>query len=294
MPEPALSVVIPTRDRFDALSQTLDALEAEERPAPFEVIVVDDGSVPGSLDPLRSRSRSFVCHWLRQDGQGPAVARNLGWRKARSERLLFLGDDTRPAPGGLRHHFEPEAIGIQGPIDWDPEQEITDVMRFLAPAGPQFYFKGLRPEAPVPFTAVLGSNFSAPRRWLETEPFDEGFPYAALEDTELALRFEHRGWQTVYRPAALCWHNHRYASLEPFLARQRRAGAAGRYALARQPRLLRSLILEPLLFFPLVLVRAVGPGSLRRRHARWDLRCRLAFLRGLLSRHPGDARRSHR
>ncbi len=294
MPEPALSVVIPTRDRPGALSQTLAGLEAEETPAPFEVLVVDDGSEPGSLGALQSRHRSLACRWLRQDGLGPAAARNRGRREAIGERILFLGDDTRPAPGSLQHHFEEEPLGIQGHIDWDPEQEITDVMRFLAPAGPQFYFKGLRPGEPVPFTAVLGSNFSAPRSWLTAEPFDEEFPHAALEDTELALRFERRGWQTVYRPAALCWHNHSYTRLEPFLDRQRRAGQAGRYALARQPRLWRSLVLEPLLFLPWVLVRAVAPGRRRRRHARWDLRCRAAFLRGMLSRRPGAGAKSRR
>ena len=122
-----LSIVIPTRDRPDRLAQTLGAIEAEITGSVVEVVVVDDGSAPGSLDKLRRRSWDFPIRWLAQEGRGPATARNRGVATARGKRVLFLGDDTRPAPGCLdRHRGATE--GIQGHIDWDPDQPISPVM----------------------------------------------------------------------------------------------------------------------------------------------------------------------
>jgi GT2 family glycosyltransferase len=175
-------------------------------------------------------------------------------------------------------------VAVQGHVDWDPEQPVTPVMRFLAPEGPQFYFKGLRPGAPIPYTAVLGSNLSAPRRWFLEEPFDEGFPDAAFEDTELAYRWYRRGRRAVYAPDAVCWHRHRYDTLEPFLLRQRRAGRAARRALRRHPGMIGPVALQPFLVGTLFALRH-GLRRLAgrsRRQELWDLRCRRAFFGGLL------------
>ena len=279
---PALSVVIPTRDRQDRLLETLEALAEDGND--LELVVVDDGSTEPLPQTLLD-GLPFPSRLLRQEGLGPATARNRGITATTGRRVLLLGDDTRPAPGGLApHRDEPRELGIQGHIDWDPELPVSDVMHFLAPAGPQFYFKGLTAGEPVPFTAILGSNYSAPRHWFLEEPFDEGFPHAALEDTELAVRFENRGWTSIYQPQALCWHHHPYPDLAPFLARQRRAGASLRYFLRRHPQLAGTLVLRPTAYGLAVALR----GLARRLAGRdtpsdaWDLRCRAALTRGLL------------
>lgn len=292
MPLP-LSVVIPTRNRPKQLADTLDALASQRFGAAdpgrgFDVVVVDDGSSPAAGPSNRLGDRLRV-QWLRQEGLGPAAARNRGIAAARGERILLLGDDTRPAdPSTLQEHVDaahrahPEGqAGVQGHIDWDPQQPVTPLMDFLAPAGPQFYFAGLSADQPIPYSAVLGSNYSAPRSWFEAEPFDTSFPAAALEDTELAFRFIRRGWQSVYAPQALCWHDHRYDDIGPFLSRQRRAGRAMRHAVRRHPSLLPKLLLEPLAMVPISGLRGLlsrSPES--RRHRIWDLRCRLALGRG--------------
>ena len=283
MARPRLSVVIPTRDRPDRLQETLEAIASQAFPG-LEVVVVDDGSKPGTLETLQKSPPIQVRHWLRQKGRGPAAARNRGVAAAEGERVLFLGDDTRPAPGALEQHLSDDEQGLQGHIDWDPQQPVTEVMDFLAPAGPQFYFKGLEAGESIPFTAVLGSNYSAPRRWFLQEPFDEDFPHAALEDTELAWRFRQHDWPSVYAPEALCWHHHTYEAIAPFLARQRRAGASARHALGKHPRLLYPLVLQPLVFGLLVGLRGLFRrlGGKGQRRDSWDLASRAAFLRGFL------------
>lgn len=291
----ALSVVVPTRDRSATLTRTLRAVLEQLAEVDGEVVVVDDGSTddtPELVEGLAAHDPRI--RLLRQEPRGPAAARNLGIGAARGERVLLLGDDTRPDVGCLRAHGVGSEHGLQGRIDWDPEREITPLMEFLAPSGPQFYFDGLEEDRPVPWTAVLGSNLSAPRSWFREDPFDEGFPFAAVEDTELAYRWQKKDRRVVWKPDARCWHEHRYDRLEPFLQRQVRAGHSARAAVLRHPPMVGRLVLQPKLFGWVVLARLLGRCVLGRPVGNevWDLRCRWAFLRGFsgLSR-PAAGRR---
>ena len=280
-PSLALSVVIPSRDRADRLRETLLALSSQVTSDSFEVIVVDDGSswpavaLLSSLPPL-----PYSLRFERQPPSGPAKARNLGIRLARGQRVLLLGDDTRPAPGCLQAHLEPDlaAKAIQGFVDWDPDQEITPLMEFLAPAGPQFYFAGLEDGRPMGYRAVLGSNFSAPRSFFLDEPYDEAFTDAAGEDTELGWRWQRRRFPMIFRRAALCWHHHHYDELEPFLRRQERAGRAAKKATYKHFRLVWALLLEPWLYLQWLRLRILL-GRKRPTDA-WDLACRRAYFSG--------------
>src|SRR3954470_14849869 len=92
---PSVTVVVPTVGRA-SLDVLLDALANASGPRPAELIVVDDrpsGSVlhldRAGLPPVRL---------LRTGGGGPARARNLGWRSARSDWIAFLDDDVVPDP----------------------------------------------------------------------------------------------------------------------------------------------------------------------------------------------------
>ncbi len=294
MKPPRLSVVIPTRNRRDLLRKTLGALGVQEgfEPDELEVIVADDGSSDGTEAFLASeRPTAFRFSWVRLAGAGPATARNRAVALAASPRILFLGDDTPPYPRTLLAHLEAASgseVGTQGPIEWDPEENVTPVMEFLAPAGPQFYFKGLKAGRAVPYTAVLGSNLSAPRQWLLDDPFDEAFPAAAFEDTELAYRWKRRGRRVIFAAAAVCRHRHSYDSLDPFLLRQRRAGQAARYSVRRHPAMLGRTVLQPLAVGAAIAARhGLRRLAGRARNTdRWDLMTRRAFFRGFFDPRP--------
>lgn len=110
---PAVSVVIPTRGRQALLRRCLDAVLAQQLEGlPFEVIVVDDGHDHDTLRMIREmqimlseterQPRSDLVYLRPRSGQGPAVARNCGWRAARGELIAFTDDDTVPQPGWLQ------------------------------------------------------------------------------------------------------------------------------------------------------------------------------------------------
>jgi glycosyltransferase involved in cell wall biosynthesis len=286
IPGPCLSVVIPTRNRRRVLEETLSALDRQlDLPCQFEVIVVDDGSTDGTGEwLLLAQFSGYTLQHVSTRPGGPARARNLGIRRAAASRVLLLGDDTIPDRRALAVHLAAAGerdVAVQGRIDWDPSRPITDVMRFLAPSGPQFWFDGLVDGGPVPFSAVLGSNLSAPTVWFRDEPFDERFTEACLEDTELAWRWQQRGWPVIFAEGAVCLHRHRYDSIEPFVDRQRRAGAWARLAVATHPALRGKLVVQPIAFAAVSALRALVR---RRLEDRWDLQWRIAFAKGYLSR----------
>jgi GT2 family glycosyltransferase len=286
-----LSVIIPTRDRHESLRLTLDALAAQTQPPDtFEVLVADDGSSDGTATFLASSLRyPFELRSVRLPGSGPAAARNRAIGEARAARVLLLGDDTFPAADLIGRHLgaaRQNGVGVQGRIEWDSETPVTHVMRFLAPEGPQFYFKGLRDGEAIPYTVQYGSNFSAPTLWFRQDPFDESFRNAAFEDTELAFRWRRRGHKVLYCEGAVCRHRHRYASIEAFLERQLAAGRAARYGIRLHPAMAVRTVLQPLGVGLLHMTRYVlrrFRGSAREED-RWDLLCRAAFFKGLFSR----------
>lgn len=290
MGDPALSVVIPTRDRCSILLSTLKALDSQRGLNWwFEVIVVDDGSTDDTSAVLSEASFSgFRLIPLALDAGGPARARNRGVSQARADRILLLGDDTIPNAGSLAHHVkaDPEnRSAIQGRIDWDGSwTTVTPVMEFLAPEGPQFYFKGLSEGLPVPFWATVSSNLSAPKQWFLDDPFDERFTAACMEDTELAYRWNKRNLPVIFSDRASCRHRHRYDSIEPFLARQHEAGRWARLAASLHPGMIPVLIFKPLLFGAAVALRhaARWPRGSEMQRDSWDLMCKWAYLRGFL------------
>jgi len=288
MTKPTLSVVIPTRNRHGMLMATLKRLAAQQGVGGhFEVIVADDGSDDGSLDLLRGVVvESFDLRTLELPARGPAHARNRGVDAARAGRVLLLGDDTMPAPDTLALHVAAvDELGVQGRIDWDPKRPVSRAMSFLAPEGPQFWFRGLSDGQPVPWAQVLGSNLSAPTAWLRDEPFDERFADACMEDTELAWRWHRRGRRVVWSERAVCYHRHSYDSIEPFLDRQKLAGSWARLAIRLHPAMVGKLVIEPVLFGAVRSAAFVARrlvGRARRREELWDLQCRAAYVRGLV------------
>jgi len=228
------SVVIPTYNRIDALPEVLWALEAQAQDPqapPFEIVVVDDGSVDGTADWLARRRFRVPATVRSQDNRGPAAARNAGVAAASGRRVAFLGDDTVPEPGWLaahrRAHRErgdrPE-LAVLGYTGWHRRVAVTPFLRYLNEQGTQFGYGLIEDREEVPFNFFYTSNISLSRELLVAEPFDLGFPYPAWEDTELSYRLHRRhGLRLVYEPAAVTRHNHP-TDVDRFFARQEKAG----------------------------------------------------------------------
>lgn len=86
---PLVSVIIPVYNGERYLSLAIQSI-LEQDYHPFEVIVVDDGSVDNSGDIARSFNE---VHYIYQSNQGVSVARNVGIAAAQGEFIAFLDAD---------------------------------------------------------------------------------------------------------------------------------------------------------------------------------------------------------
>src|SRR3954466_15195295 len=182
------TVVVPTIGR-PSLDVLLDALAAASGPRPAELILADDRPSGPPLHPERPGLPPVRV--VRTGGGGPARARNLGWRVARTEWIAFLDDDVVPDP------------------DWYQrlEEDIVD----LAPdvAGTQGRVRVPLPEHRRPTDWERGTAGLATSSWITADlayrrdalaavgGFDERFPRAFREDSDLALRVMDTGGRLV-------------------------------------------------------------------------------------------------
>ena len=99
-----LSVVIPARNEADNIITLVEAIDrALARHAPFEIIVVDDGSTDASVQRLTERARTMphlrVVRHDRSSGQSAAV--HTGVLAAKAPIILTLDGDGQNPPEEL-------------------------------------------------------------------------------------------------------------------------------------------------------------------------------------------------
>jgi glycosyltransferase involved in cell wall biosynthesis len=214
----SVSVVIPTKDRSAALARTLAALAAQDTSTGFEILVVDNGSSDGTVAMVRGETRKAAAsiQLIEQPDGGPAAARNAGVEAASGEIILLLGDDTEPADAKLidthaaLHAAEPESsYAVLGRITWSPRTPVTPFMHWLENGGPQFHFAELNPGPVNAANYFYSSHVSLKRSMFElVGGFNDRFPSAAVEDTELGVRLADSGLKLDYHPELLVLHDH--------------------------------------------------------------------------------------
>ena len=227
-----MSVVIPTCNRVRTLSEVLAAVESQVDAPPFEIVVVDDGSADGTADFLGRRRFPVPATVVGQPNKGPAAARNAGVAAATGELVVLLGDDMVPSRRWLAVHREghrrrgdDQSLAVIGHTRWHRRVRATPFLRYVNDYGLQFGYALIEDPEALPFTFFYASNASLRRRRLVEEPFDERFPTAAYEDTEVAYRLQKRGLRLVYEAGAGVDHDHP-SDLSSFARRQEAAGYA--------------------------------------------------------------------
>jgi hypothetical protein len=154
-------------------------------------------------------------------------------------------------------------------------------MAWLAPAGHEFNFARLVPDAPIPWDACWGAHLAAPRRWLLDEPFESQLPFPVLEDGEWAYRQALRRRPLRFIAAARGLHHHHITGPAEFRHRARAAGATARHVAGRHPRLAFKLLARPFGAALVASILGMWPGRWNRT-TLWDLDYRWNYVTGMV------------
>jgi GT2 family glycosyltransferase len=207
---PAVSVVIPNWNGRRWLGQCLDALAAQEL-APAEVIVVDNGSVDGSLAYLRSVHPSVSLLELGTN-TGFAHAANRGLGHADNELVAFVNTDVVLAPDWLARMSrallaDPSAAAAACKMlslsDPAVVYDAGDVLRRDGACEQRGRFMrddGRWDRPGEVFGACAGAALYRRSMVRSLGGFDERY-FAYLEDVDLALGIRRAGWRCRYEPA---------------------------------------------------------------------------------------------
>ncbi|SEH91260.1 histidinol-phosphate phosphatase family domain-containing protein/HAD-superfamily hydrolase, subfamily IIIA [Mycolicibacterium rutilum] len=193
---PQFAVVVPTVGR-PSLHRLLAELEGSAGPRPADVIVVDDRA---ATEPALSLECRLPVRVLRSGGRGPAAARNTGWRATTADWICFLDDDVVPQPNwfaaladDLAKAEVQAAAGSQAQIEVPRvggRRATDDERRTQRLADAQWITADMAFRRDV-LVAVGG--------------FDDRFPRAYREDSDVALRITRAG-NTIVRGARRCTH----------------------------------------------------------------------------------------
>lgn len=202
---PVLAIVVPTYRRPEGLARLLDALARQTLPPDrWEVVVVDDHGGPDTaavLDQLVAGS-SLPARVIHQaTNQGPAAARNVGWRSTTAPFVAFTDDDCVPRPDWLASGLKALEAGAD-----------TGVVqgRTVRPAGSEGYsytcFTVVR-EVLAPSPWFEGCNLFFRRAALEAAGgFDESIGWFG-EETALGWSVVEAGWQRAWADNATVEHD---------------------------------------------------------------------------------------
>jgi GT2 family glycosyltransferase len=195
------SVVVPTYRRLDLLTRCLEALTTQHFPRDsYEIIVCDDG--------CHQTTRQLVDQWTDThpsaprlhyiavtETQGPAGARNMGWRAAQGDIIAFTDDDTIPAPDWLGQGLQAMTAGVAA---------VTGVTEMPLPNPPTDYE---RDAAGLTRSAFITANLFVRRSALaDVGGFDTRYTMAWREDSDLHFALLRHGYRIERAPAARVLH----------------------------------------------------------------------------------------
>jgi glycosyltransferase involved in cell wall biosynthesis len=229
---PAISVIIPTRNRAGLLRATLAALARQTVAfGDYEIIVVVDGSTDDTI--VAVNAAPTICSLTRIDlaWSGRAVARNRGAAAARGDILLFLDDDMEASPRLLEAHLRAHAQSPGGVMLGNFPMRSTLLPRDIVGEFVQNWWNRqfaawAEAHHQFDFRDFCTGNVSLARHIFEQAGcFDERFPASSAgEDWELGYRLLKLGVPFRFVSEALSFQYCRPVCQDL----ERRAGEEGR------------------------------------------------------------------
>ena len=214
-PYRSASIVIPNWNGRELLARYLPSVLAA---GADEVVVVDNGSTDGSVEFLRETFPSVRVLTLPKN-RGFGGGSNAGVEAARNDVVVLLNSDMRVAPDFLAPLLEAFTndkvfavscqIFFSDPARRREETGLTEgrwrrgslevghrADDQITEASPCFYGGG-------------GSCAFDRAKFLELGGFDELYAPFYFEDADLGYLAWKRGWQVLYQPRSVVWHEHR-------------------------------------------------------------------------------------
>lgn len=267
------SIVIPTYNRLPILQKALRALEIQTFDSQlvdhYEVIVVDDGSIDGTIEWLHS-ARPELPHLkiYEQAHKGASAARNLGVEQAIGDTIIFIDSDIVVTPSFLQCHAavltqEQQGLGNDKVFTYGA---VINTANFEEPTS--------EPYKIIDFSNAYfaTTNVAIAKHWLvDVGLFDLGFDLYGWEDLELGVRLKNCGIKMVKCPEAMGYHWHPAFSLDRLprlIAQELERGQMGVVFYKKHPTLDVKIMIQMTIFHRILWNILSMGGALNERSMR--------------------------
>jgi GT2 family glycosyltransferase len=225
---PMSTIIIPTRDRADLLSACIRSLLDRTPQDHFEVVIIDNGSRdPGTLAYLENVTKDPRFSILRSPGSfNFAAICNEAAGRARGDSLVFLNNDTEILSDDWLSRLtgwarQPD-IGAVGAKLLYKDDTLQHGGVVLGMGGRAAHFERRLPRSDTGFfgrlslphelSAVTAACLAVSReKFRDIGGFDQQNLPIDLNDIDLCLRLNERGWRTLLDPCVVL-HHHESAS----------------------------------------------------------------------------------
>lgn len=193
------TTIIPVwNQKLSELKETLESIKNQ----PTQVIVVDDGSENNGE--IKKLVKKYEFKYIYQKNKGPASARNLGLKNAKSEIIIFLDADCVPEKDFIKNILQPledkNISGVQG--DYITKNKNSFIARFVG------YEIAYRHRRMTGFIDHIATYACAYRKKVLGKGFLTKFNRPNMEDIELSYRLFSKGKKLVFEPSAKVSHTH--------------------------------------------------------------------------------------
>lgn len=235
---PLVSIIIPTRDKFQYISKCLQSLIEKTTYKNYEIILIDNNSTNAQVFRLyeqmkKKHKRLTVLRW-NEEFNFAAVC-NFGASQSKGEYLIFLNNDTEVISGDwiecLLEHAQREKIGAVGGKLLYPNGKVQHAGIMTGVGGvANHMMKGFPDNIPQGFPmllakdlirnvyAVTGACFCIKKeKFKKVGGFNESFKIA-YNDVDLCLRlYWEIGLFNLYTPYAKLYHHENISTGNPFV-----------------------------------------------------------------------------
>ncbi len=221
--EVKVSIVIPTYNRIDFITRTLESIEGLDYPvSDFEVIIIDDGSTDGTMEYMEKYAKTTRLNfrYISQKNSGPATARNAGLKNAKGKFVAYTDSDCIVDKNWLRELLKgftsDDIAGVGGSARGVGDDIFS---RYFAQTG---MYSTRVIDGTVAYLLTLNACY---RKDVLQKfgGFNKEFKQPGGEDPDLSFRIRKKGFLLGYNPKAIVYHHHK-ASTASFLRTFRNYG----------------------------------------------------------------------
>lgn len=221
---PEVSLIVLNYNRPDLCITCLDSIWRHTEGRRYEVVLVDNGSVPErllQLAPLTAGAQLLRVGVNRFFGEG----NNLGFEASKGAYVVFLNNDVTVTPGWLQPLIaclqQDTTVGACGPMMLYPDGRLLEAGARIRPDGSSEQFgKGGDPNDPQWGQMREVEYISAAALAMRREVFDAALGFdlcyepAYYEDSDLCMKVRQLGYRVLYCPGSRIVHQESATSRE--------------------------------------------------------------------------------